>query len=119
MGLDLGSAPRGDPRVAHVSERYFSSLFFATHACHLILWGRGRIAGVTEIRPRKFDRYAGHLAAGCRARTLGLLLPRRARAAPPEEGGGRGGPGCALCACTGFAAQLAHFTPSRARQRSL
>lgn len=55
MTLDLGSAPRGDPRMTHVSENFFNVCFLGTQAAHLILWTRGRTL-VTELRPRKYDR---------------------------------------------------------------
>lgn len=44
--------------MPHVSEKYFGVIFIAGQAVQLLTWGRGRVMGLTEIRPRRFDRYA-------------------------------------------------------------
>jgi hypothetical protein len=56
MAMDFGRAPRGDPRMPHVSENLFSVFFFAAQTVQLLTWGRGRVLGLTEVRPRKYDR---------------------------------------------------------------
>ena len=58
MSIDFGRAPRGDPRMPHVSEKYFGVIFIAGQAVQLLAWGRGRVMGLTEVRPRRFDRCA-------------------------------------------------------------
>ena len=44
--------------MPHVSEKYFGVLFIAGQAVQLLAWGRGRVMGLTEVRPRRFDRCA-------------------------------------------------------------
>lgn len=58
MSIDFGRAPRGDPRMPHVSEKYFGVIFIAGQVTQLLTWGRGRVMGLTEVRPRRFDRRA-------------------------------------------------------------
>jgi hypothetical protein len=42
--------------MPHVSEKYFGVIFIAGQAVQLLAWGRGRVMGLTEVRPRRFDR---------------------------------------------------------------
>ena len=67
MGIDFGRAPRGDPRMPHCSEGTFGTIFLVLQLSQMVCWGRQRILGVTELAPRKHDRYVFRSSANADA----------------------------------------------------
>ena len=61
MAIDFGRAPRGDPRMGHFGEGPFKTMWFSMNALHFIVACRGRVLGITDLRPRKYDRCRLHV----------------------------------------------------------